>query len=83
MIKVLINFRVIRNYIILLIITRLNIQTKVKEIPYLLYIIDKLRSRVINIKTELLSINISREYIELTQFNIIKLRDYQIILRIL
>ena len=61
---------------VLLIATRLNIQTQVKKLLYLLYIADKLKSGVVDIETELLDIDMSRGYTELTWFDVIELGDY-------
>ena len=82
-IRALINSRATGNYIVLLIVMKLNIQTQVKNISYLLYIVDRSKSGVMDIETELLNIDISRGYTELTRFDITELRDHQIILRIL
>ena len=62
---------------------RLNIQTQVKSISYLLYIADRSKSGVVDIETELLDMNISRGHTELIRFDITELGDYQIILGML
>ena len=66
MIRALINSKATGNYIVLPIITRLNIQTQVKKLLYPLYIVNRLKSGIIDIKTEFLSIDMSRGYTELT-----------------
>ena len=76
MIRALIDFRATGNYIVLLVIMRLNIQTQVKVLLYPLYIVDRLKSGVINIEIELLDINISNGHTELTRFNVTTLGDH-------
>ena len=83
MIRALIDSRATGNYIVLLVVKRLSIQTQVKALLYPLYIVDRSKSGVVNIKTELLDINMSGGYTELTWFDITILRDHQIILGIL
>ena len=86
MFKVLIDSGVIRNYMLLAAVKRIEIPYKQKEVPYLLVIISgdpiTYRDSIIRLKTEPLSIKLKRQIIEVS-FNISPLRNNKVVLRML